>query len=304
MRHASRFALGLFAACIPAVLPAPVARAASWERVDEISGGPAQRVLIAGKPRVYVLLAERGSVTAVVHGPARLKVVSRAGFKIGASAAVAYSIHVMEGSRAVTTHATQSGPAPDASLPSNPRTGLAKARSFEIPVPEGEHRYVLSVTGVPTVYVRLLVAAPKRAGEMISIAPIEAARSVTLSEGQRLIPYYSVFPDKALRFRVVGPTQVELSARLDYDETMRGEQRYALLVSSGKAPLRELRFRTSKAGSAAYTDLKNRVPSKVDRVVLSLGPGSHDLTVELREPRSGSAEIHLRIPKGGTQGER
>jgi hypothetical protein len=302
MRYASRVTPWLLAALMPALPFVPAARASSWERVDEISGGPAQRVLVNGKPRVYVLLAERGSLTVVVQGPARLKAVTRAAVKIGTSGAVAYTMSVIEGSRAVSTHATQSGPAPDASLPSDPKTGLTKARDFEIPVPEGEHHYALSVTGVPAVYVRLMVAAPKRTERMVSIAPVEAARSVTLSEGQLLIPYYTVFPDKALRFRIVGPTQMELSARLDFDETMRGEQHYVLLVSSAKVPLRELRFRTSKATSAAYTDLKNRVPSKVDRVVLSLGAGSHEITVELREPRGGSAEVHMRIPERGTKG--
>ena len=131
---------------------------------------------------------------------------------------------------------------------------------------------------------------------MISMTPVEAPRSVTVAEGEKMIPYYSVLPGKPVRWRIVGPTRLELTSRLDFDPSMRGAQSYRLAVLEQGQRDREFGFRTTKATTASYTDLKERVASKLSRVVVQLGEGVHELSVELREPKSGSAELHARIP--------
>ncbi len=78
---------------------------------------------------------------------------------------------------------------------------------------------------------------------------------------------------------------------------MRGTQVYQLLISENGRRLREVEFRTTKAATATYTDLKDRVASKVDRIVLPVPQGTHEILVELSKPSKGSAEIHARIPQ-------
>ncbi len=96
---------------------------------------------------------------------------------------------------------------------------------------------------------------------------------------------------------MVGPTALDLVARLDFDATMRGPQIYRLGILEGARRLREIQFRTTKATTAAYADLKDRVPSKYDRVRIPVGDGTHEITVTLLAPARGSAEIHARIPE-------
>jgi len=148
------------------------------------------------------------------------------------------------------------------------------------------------------VLVRLLLSSPARGeARMISITPVEAPRSVTLSEGERLIPYYTTFPGKPIKIRIVGPTSLELSTRLDFDATMRGIHTYRIAVSELGNRIREAAFQTTKTTTASYTDLKDRSASKLSRVVIPLGAGVHELNVELLEPKNGSAEVHARIPE-------
>jgi hypothetical protein len=61
--------------------------------------------------------------------------------------------------------------------------------------------------------------------------------------------------------------------------------------------LRQFDFRTTKASAASYTDLRDRVASKMSRVRFPVGEGTHELVVHLIEPKRGSAEIRVRIPQ-------
>jgi len=229
-----------------------------------------------------------------------LKVISRAEVLPGLKAAVVpYRVSMREGTRIVKEQATESSVTDQAVLHGG--SDVCKSRTFTWAIPAGAHRIRFTETGAPGVLVRLMVSNASAASQtMISITPIEAPRTVTVSEGEKMIPYYSVLPGKPVRWRIVGPTRLELAARLDFDPTMRGPQVYRLaVVEEGKKP-REYSFQTTKATTALYADLKDRVASKLDRIVVELGAGTHELSVVLRAPASGSAEIHARIPEPST----
>jgi len=277
-------------------LPSFVA-AASWDPIENLPGTRPASVEVNGKSRHYFRVSPGTPLSIALQGPGRLRVVSRAELPEGANRVVSYRVLVAEGDRVLKEQPTESSPASGARLEGNGGV-LCKSRSMIVDVPEGSHRVSLSVSGPPSVLVRLLFAAPLRdKTQMISITPVDAARSVTVSEGEKLIPYYSALPGKPVRLRVVGPASLELTTRLDFDSTMRGVQAYRLSLSRSGRRFREVAFKTTKSTTARYTDLQDRVPSKLDRVVLPIGDGTQDLSVELIEPRKGSVEIHARIPQ-------
>jgi len=277
--------------------PAP-ALAARWRPIGEVRSAAPIRVLVSGKPRVYYRVSSGSPLTFSVTGPGRLRIVSRVEFRSAKAPAIAYRIRLEGEGRVWREHATESSPAPKARIKES-GAPVGKSRTVVVAVPAGEHVLTLSSEGTMSVLVRVLVAeASSRTRErMVSITPVEAVQSVTVSEGEKLIPYYTVTKARPVRLRIVGPTSLELSTRLDFDPTMRGVQPYKIsIVGAGRRP-RTARFRATKSAAATYTDLQDRVPSKIDRIYLDLGPGLHDLSVRLVEPRSGTIEIHARIPE-------
>jgi hypothetical protein len=78
---------------------------------------------------------------------------------------------------------------------------------------------------------------------------------------------------------------------------MRGTQSYRLTVTEKGRSLRGVEFKTTKATGATYTNLKDRVPSKFDQFQLVIGPGLHELSVNLVSPVKGAVEVHARIPQ-------
>ncbi len=274
-----------------------VARAGTWEAIERLPGQTAVKVMVSGKPRLYFRVTPDHALPIPLVGPLRLRVLSRVELPAGFQQVVSYHVRVTEDGRELDHQDTESSAASQVRDPSGAHA-IGKGRRLNVDVPAGNHSLLLSVEGAPAVLVRLQQAAPARGEEaMVSLTPIEAPRSVSVTEGEKTIQYYSVMPGKPVRLRVVGPTTLDLLSRLDYDVTMRGPQTYRLGILEGASKLREVEFRTTKATTAAYANLQDRVPSKYDRVRIPVGDGTHEITVTLLAPAHGSAEIHARIPE-------
>ena len=285
------------AAALLACGPAARATAASWEAIERLPGQSPVTVMVDEKPRLYFRVTPERPLTVPVDGPARLRLTSRVEFSSGAKQIVSYRLRVLEGGRELEREETESAPS------SRVRGGeggaaVGKSRRMTVDVPAGRHELSVAVEGVAALLVRLHQAAPARGAEQtVSLTPIEATRSVMVAEGEKTIPYYSVMSGKPVKLRLAGPTSLELITRLDFDVAMRGKQSYRLALSEGGRRLREVEFKTTKATTASYTNLEDHVPSKLDRLQMRIGDGTHEITIELLAPVGATAEIHARIPQ-------
>ena len=231
-----------------------------------------------------------------VEGPTRLRVITRAELAAGSPPVVSYRVRASEGANVIEELDTETSAADDVALAAG-RTPLGKSRRMIFDVPAGRHRIELSLAGTPAALVRLQTSGGKVEAPMVSLTPIAATRSVTVSEGEKLVTYYTVLPGQPVKLRLVGPTTLELLARLDFDATMHGTQSYRLRLTEQGRVLRDGSLKTTKAVAAIYTNLADRTPSKFDRLSVPLGNGLHEIAVELVAPARGSAEIHARIPQ-------
>lgn len=278
------------------LLLAGSAAAAAWTAYEHLPGASPVVLIVNDKPRAYFRVTPQAPLTVPVEGPARLRVVTRVELPAGSRQVATYVVRATEGARVLEELSTESSAA-DQVRPAAGKGALGKSRKLTFDVPAGSHRITLGLSGAASALLRIQQAVPA-GGEvpMVSLAPVSASRSVSVLEGEKTIPYYSVLPGQPVRLRVVGPTSLELMARLDFDATMRGTQSYRLrLVENGKL-LKEARLNTTKATTASYSNLADRVPSKFDRILFAVPDGVHEITVELAAPARGSAEIHARIP--------
>lgn len=281
-----------------AVPKAHAAGGRSWDPVERVQGVVPVVVTVKGKSRIYFEVSPKRPLELSVTGPARVRVVTRAMVAAGVALPVSYAVKVVSAGATLGESKTESSPA-DRVRRRDGKGVVCKSRTLLVSVPAGVHGLSIGVEGAPDILARILVASPQREPDtaMISLTPLEAARSVTVAEGERLIPYYTTRRGRPVRFRIVGPTSVEVTSRLDFDSTMRGPQRYRLAIRAGGAPTREETFTTTKAAAATYAEMKDRVPSKIDRIVLTLGDGTHELAIEILSPKQGVAQIHARIPQ-------
>ncbi len=271
----------------------PVA-ASNFAAIERIPGATPVTVLVADKPRVYFRLTSNAPLSVPVDGPARVRVVSRV--ECPPSGVVTYRLVASEGGRTLDHPDTESSASSGVRLERGD-TPLGKSRRGSFDVPEGRHMIALSLSGAPAALVRVQSSTGGGPEAMVSLTPIVADRSVNVAEGEKLIPYYTVATGRPIRLRVIGPTTLELSTRLDFDATMRGIQNYRLRLSEGTRTLRDLDLKTTKAIAASYENVRDRVPSKLGVSRIPVPDGTHEITIALLLPARGAAQVHARIPE-------
>lgn len=272
------------------------ARGTTWTPIETLPHAAPVEVIVRDKPRVYFRVTPESPVVVPVEGPVRLRVISRMELAPGSHEVGTYRLSATERGTTYKTLDTESAAGTTVKLAVG-EGAVCKGRHMGLDVPAGSHSITLGVSGAASVLVRLEQAAAVSDAPMVTLTPVTAARSVTVAEGEKLLPYYSVLPGQPVKLRVEGPTTVELLTRLDFDATMRGSQSYRLRVSEHGSLLHEIAFKTTKATTASYTNLPDRVPSKFDRSSLALADGLHEIQIEIVEPAGGVVEIHARIPE-------
>lgn len=299
LHEATRLSRNFLASALTlvAVLLRPeAARADAWSGIEQLAGAAPVQVMVSGKPRNYFRMTAQTPLVIPVDGPTQLRFTSRV--EVAANAGVVtYEITASEGAEVIEKLSTETSISREATLPGS-NTLLAKSRRMTIDVRPGHHRVTLTLAGAAAVLVRIQKAgAVQEEGPMVTLTPVSASRSVSVSEGEKIIPYYTSRRGDPVRIRVVGPTVLDLMTRLDFDATMRGTAAYRLRILENRRVLRQVDFTTTKAGTATFTNLPDRVPSKFDRFQLPIGEGLHEIAIELIQPAMGAVEIHARIPQ-------
>lgn len=287
------------------VTATPSVAATHWESIESLPGHPGVTVLVNDNPRVYFRVTPKSPLVIPVDGPAVLRVVSRAELPAGSSQVVSYHLRATENGRVLDREATETSAADRVHI-KDLRGALGKSRRWSIDVPSGRHSIALDLQGAESVLLRLRTGTTGAANAkvpMVTLTPVDAPRSVNVVEGEKSIAYYTALPGKPVRYHVVGPVVLDLTSRLDFDSSMRGEQHYTVRVREGTRTIRDFDFKTTKAIAAAYSNLPDRTPSKFGRGRVQIPAGSHEILVDLLRPLRGAAEIHAAIPQPTVGGE-
>jgi len=280
-----------------ALIAASPATAGTWEAIEQLPGQTPVELRVEGKPRNYFRITREQPLVVSIDGPARLRLTSRADLSGRKGSSAEYALRAMEGDRELERQKTETSRSAQVRGPAK-GDKLGKSRRMVVEVPGGHHEIRLALEGLDAVFVRLHLAAPLRGnGPVVTLAPVDAARSVTMVEGQKAIPYHSIRVGKPVRFQLVGPTMLEMVTRLDFDSSMRGSHTYRLAIDEGSRRVREIEFRTTRSNTASYSNLKDRIPSKFDLLRVPFDQGRHEISVVLLAPVEGVAEIHARIPQ-------
>jgi hypothetical protein len=273
--------------------PAVHAAAGSWHTLETLPGRSTVPVVVNGDAKGYFRMTPTQPLVIPVTGPTRIRAIARVEFTAGARGIASFHLRASEGGRLVDEMSEVSNPAKN--VTSN-GAAVSKSRKLEFDVPAGRHEITLTVDGTSVLLVRLRESGGTEEARMVSLTPVETMRTELLAEGEKTIPYHAVSSGHPLRLRVIGPADVDLSSRLDFDATMRGTVGYRIEVSEAGRKLREYAFKTTKATTASYTNMRDVVPSKLDHFVIAVGSGTHELVFTLIEPAHATAVLHARIP--------
>lgn len=237
----------------------------------------------------YYLLTKDSPIELNIAGPNWIRVYTRILYKPGMKDKAIYKIIVedMDEEKIVTLETERST---SAIGPANQEFG--KWRSFFIEVPKGGSSYKFSLWQATseTVAVRFSFEKPK---EWLPLAVTGSSFKLVLEEFGKTTDYYNLTQEASIKVKFDGPLRLKIVARLNYDITMDGAQKFTIIAFENGKELQRATFRVIKSESAIYKNKTEVIPSVERTFYLPIPEGKHQLEFQLNETIAKSASLQF-----------
>ncbi|MDP2208895.1 MAG: hypothetical protein Q8K98_08985 [Bacteroidota bacterium] len=263
-------------------------------------------ILINDKEKTYYSLTKTNHIKVKVNGPGKLQVITRLTLPKHQTLPEKYTIKVIEGSETVKLYSTSSERSE--AVIKNSEFIPGKSRKFTLSVPEGTHtyEYYLENTQINEASLKFNLVTRKgfKKGRGVTLEPLSYDRVVTATVKENLITYYVSSKKTNVQLRVVGSTRVKVTARLNFDATMKGKQSYVIAVFEGSKHTLMKQLSTTKSLGIIYQEWKDVVPGKTDTFYIDVVEGEHIYKFSLEETSAHSVSLKFSIPSKDLNNER
>jgi hypothetical protein len=245
--------------------------------------------IVTKKSETYNVLTKNEPITFTVEGSTYIRVYTRIPWPKGNKGTEIYKIIFQENEldeRIITLESEASEVTKD----KKGRT-LSKWRSFYIEVPEGENKYKIIHWSSPrdTILVKFAYESPK---EWTDIPATHYQTIMNAIEEEKIIKYYELRKDQAVRLEIIGPIKLQVISRLNYDEKLLGEQNYIILVDDN-GNVNKFPLKCYKSEIITYEDRKEIVPSNARSFYINLKEGRHVLKFNLSGTLAQSVSLRF-----------
>lgn len=239
----------------------------------------------------YYLLTKDQPIELNVAGPNWLRVYTRLLFKPEMTGKVIYKIIIgqSEEARIISLETEKSN---SAIGPTNQEFG--KWRSFFIEVPKGVNNYKFALLPVSseTVAIRFNIEKPEEWASL-KLEPGTASGKLDVEEAGIITGYYELETNQPIKFQLEGPLRLKVGARLNYDVTMEGVQKFTVIVLENGKELQRATFRIGKSETAKYQNKPEVIPSSECTFYVQIPAGKHELEFQLNETMAKSAGLRF-----------
>jgi len=225
--------------------------------------------IVTTKQQEYLLLTKSEPITLTVDGPTHIRVYTRILLPAQNKGDHLYKLILAEGpldERIISFETNASSITSDKN-----GTAVSKWRSFYVEVPEGIKTYTLTHWASPkdTILLRFAYESPKP----WTIVPAAQYQSVLEAiEDESTVRYYELQRTEQVVVKVSGPNRLRVTARLNYDETLFGEQSFTLIADNNGVE-NTFPIKCDRSDALVYQNRNDIVPSDAHSVYLSLPDG-------------------------------
>jgi len=304
MIRSSRYAISLVLGIITLPFSFHTAFGARTVTLKPING-KVITVIVDGKNLSYYLLSKTNPIKLEIDGPAKIKIQTRLSIPVQYSTIEKYSIKVSEKDKVIKLQSTSSEKS-DASY-NNSKFIPGKIRKFTLEVPEGTHTYEFSLenTNLTEAVLKFNSISKSKKGkkDRITLEPLSYDKVVTTFIKEKLLTYYVCSKERNVQLRIIGPTRLQTTLRLNFDATMKGTQPYAISIYEEGERVLLKPLSTTKSLGINYEGWKDVVPGKTNKIFLDVPRGEHTYIFILEETAARSVSLTFSIPKSDLDNE-
>jgi len=253
---------------------------------------------VSGRNRTYFSIEKGNHFSFQVKGPTQIRVLTRLEFPGYVSQSVEYGIRYTIDDQTTETVTLSSRPAETARDPKNPKVVLGYLREICLDVPRGVHSYALGVSDdVTRVWVRIQEQEASFLQKLsrVAMAPQQYSAAVDLEVKEKIITYYRVGGSNQMVLNLIGPTNLKILTRLEFDQTMSGLQKFRFQVLEADQVVKTYAVATEISDVAKYIEPTSTLLSKGEAFYLDVPKGSHSYRIALLD-ENRSALFKFYIP--------
>ena len=204
-----------------------------------------------------------------------------------------FEIQVWEGDKLVAGKKVKSSKSKLNSVINNVSIGVARDIFFK--VPKGKHNYKIKILSEDSkkFYARFYQEKKKRKPKFITFAPVKNGKTVNLKSKKSDITYYLVDNKGGAELNVIGPAELMIYCRANFDKTMKEKSKFGLGIFENGKSIKKFTGIAKKSLKAAYSDKKELIPSILYKYKFNVPSGKH--TYQLKKVNSAAPSLSIRF---------
>lgn len=240
----------------------------------------------------YFLLDEGKTINFQATGPIKIKIRARAALEGGIKSAN-FVVQVWEGNELITGKKAVARVSKLKSDVKGVEVGLARDLFFK--VPKGRHNYDIKLVSsdVKKSYVRFYQEKKKKKPKYITYKPSKFKETVRLKGSKSDITYYLVDNNGGAELSVIGPAEVMIYCRTNFDKTIKGKSKFALGVFENGESVKKFTGIARASSKMTYSDRTDLIPSTLHKYTFKVPSGKHTYT--LKKVNSAAPNIAIRF---------
>ncbi len=249
--------------------------------------GKKVKLRVKGKDRTYYKLDIKNPIEIVIEGPTVLKVYTRLEMTDQKpNSKVDYKIFCLRDGK--KTHFTRSTKISSiAEFPKEKNSKLGRGRSFNLKIGPGKHSIKLFIgeKDKKVVYVRLLKKKSQVSKvDRVAVTPIEYTKQVPILVKEQQYEYYRAGGSDSLSLKLIGPASVKVLARLEYDITNNGGDKFRVEVNED-GRLKNTYLLTAKPSQSAVYAAPGvaKTLSNAETFYIEVPKGQHTYTFKVMD---------------------
>lgn len=245
-----------------------------------------------GKKYKYFTLEQGRVIDFAVTGPSKVKIRVRPALEGGIKSAN-FEIQVWEGKKMIAGRKAESAKSKLKVDEKGVEVGLARDLFFK--VPKGKHSYEIKFvsSNLKKSYVRFYQEKKKPKPKYITYKPSKFRDTIKLKSSKSDITYYLVNKDGGVELSVIGPAEVMIYCRTNFDKNIKEKSKFALGVFENGETVKNFTGIAKKSTKSVYSDRTDLIPSTLHKYTLKVPSGKHNYT--LKKVNSAAPNIAIRF---------
>lgn len=261
------------------ISPAVMAQSASKSKYIKPTGFQKKvTTVVKGKSRNYYSLSTTEPSLISFNGPGKLRIVTRARFVPGQVEKLAYEIvYNIDGAGPKSIKMSNVSKSTSATYLNGALGFPGELKDFELTLGRGNHSINFTLKDGKTPVAVQYIFTPTKAKKMewVEFSPLRPSEPVEINSKETATTYFRASEEKPVKIELIGPTELRVLTRVEYQFQMRGRVNYRVQFKENGKVINTYQLTTQLSEVAEYKDDKNLVPGKACEFVINVPAGKH-----------------------------